>query len=130
LVCQEPQGPAGLPIGGGRAGQRDQVRFLAAVQGPDIDAVGPLGRQGGGQSLGDELAPDALDGARMDIEGGGDGGVRPARTVLAVVGREQDQGARQHPGRAVPEPASVRNSARCAVVSATRYGSGMAGLQR
>jgi hypothetical protein len=88
---QQTQRPAGASFGRRRAGQRDQVRLLGAVELVLVGAFStPVRAQGGGEPLLDKASAHALDSGDPSVERRGNALVRPARSFFGLIGLEQD----------------------------------------
>jgi hypothetical protein len=90
-VCQEPQGPSGMPCGGLTASERDQSCFGLAIQARRAGgALLFLPVECGLQPLFDPTLSDAKHGIDAHGEALGDLGIRPGRPIR--IGFQQDMG--------------------------------------
>lgn len=97
---EEPDRPAAIAFGRLRAGERDQVGLLLAVEDRlDRRSLPLLACQHGGETLGDELLAHAGDHADVGVERLADALVRPPFAALALIGFEQDAGLEEGLGR-------------------------------
>src|SRR5918912_1139935 len=96
------------PSGGCRAGERDEVGFLGAVELGLVEAFSAAIRaEGIGQAALDEASSDARHGGDAHIEGFGDLGIAPGGSARGLIGLEQDVGVLEflHVGLAAGEQA-------------------------
>src|SRR4051794_17791225 len=90
---QQAQRPAGAFVGRRRAGQRDQVRLLRAVELALVEARSrAVGSQGRLQALLDKALTQALDGGDTRVKGVRDARVRPAGPAFGLIRLEQHLG--------------------------------------
>jgi len=87
---QQAERPPRPARGRAAARQGNQPGFRRAVQFAVVLPIGRLAVEGGRQARGDVRLAAAGDGGGMDRDGGGDGGIGPARPGLALVGLEPD----------------------------------------
>src|ERR671932_2620988 len=79
------------PSGGCRAGQRDEVGLLGAVELGLVDALSAaIGAESISHTILDEALSDALHGGLADIEGFGDARIAPGWSTGGLIGLEQD----------------------------------------
>ena len=90
---QQAQRPAGAFVGRRRAGQRDQVRLLRAVELALVEARSrAVGSQGRLQALLDKALTQSLDGGDTRVKGVRDVRVRPAGPAFGLIRLEQHLG--------------------------------------
>ena len=93
VLGQKPQRPARLSVGWSRAGERDQVSFLGAIELALVDALAtPIGAQRGGKTLFDKALAHALHGRDPCRERLSDARVWPGWPTVGLIGLEQDLG--------------------------------------
>jgi hypothetical protein len=107
MTSYDTQGASGkVPLGRRRAGRRDQVRLLPAVEpgavAPSAAAVRAQGRR---EALLDEPPLEPLHGGEADARRVGDAVIRSARPILGLVRLEQDASMPElaHVSLATPE---------------------------
>src|SRR5215211_7329255 len=127
VLGQKPQRPARLSVGWSRAGERDQVSFLGAIELALVEALAtPIGAQRGGKTLFDKALAHALDSRDPGLERLGDARVWPGWPTVGRIGLEQDLSLRTS---ALPRASSRSSSSRPARVRVTRYFLVIAGLR-
>jgi hypothetical protein len=90
---QQAQGPARIILGRSRAGQRNQVCLLRAIELTLVDPLStPVGADRGGQPLLDKALTHAFHGCRPGLNGFGDARVAPGRPTVGLIRLEQDLG--------------------------------------
>jgi len=129
LVSEQTKTPAGLPVGRRRTRERDEVGVLPPVQRSVVDAVRLFALQRREQSVGDERPADALNGAGMQVERLGEAASDQAGPPSPWSALSRIRARLSVRAEAMPEPTSVRSSARCFSVRTTQYEVTIAGLQ-